>query len=115
MLIRRVIGVSMLPALMPGKLVFARTKFFRLKVGDIIIFQHNGLEKIKRIKTIDSESITVEGDNKVSSTDSRHFGSVSRNNVIGKVIKHGLQKHARCHYELVSGSSFSTEEPETSS
>ena len=73
------------PALKAGQLVLARrTK--NIKVGDIIIFKHDNLEKIKRVSSVEKASIIVLGDNKKSSTDSRSFGPIQTEDIIAKVI-----------------------------
>lgn len=76
LLIRRVVGDSMLPALKPGKLVVASAWFRRLHPGQVVIITHDGLEKIKRIEQVDmrQQRLFVAGDNPEHSTDSRHFG-----------------------------------------
>lgn len=76
----------MLPSLAPGKIVIA-TSMLRPKVGRIVVIQHDGLEKIKRVTKAHSSELFVEGDNKASSTDSRQFGWVSKTLVIGVVIR----------------------------
>lgn len=87
MLIRRVVGDSMLPTLRPGSIVIARRRFFRLRPGDVVIIRHDNTEKIKRLATVDMTQVTVLGDNPAASTDSRHFGPLPRTVVIGKVIR----------------------------
>lgn len=86
MLIRRVSGSSMEPALKAGQIVVCTSKIKKLKIGDIIIFQHQGLEKIKRVSSLSGDKILVLGDNKKESTDSRSFGSINSKQIIGKVI-----------------------------
>jgi len=84
-MIRRIVGGSMSPYLTPGKIVFGwRPK--RLKIGDVVILFHDGLEKIKRIDRIDGESLYVLGDNPEASTDSRQFGLVDRNQVLARIV-----------------------------
>jgi nickel-type superoxide dismutase maturation protease len=86
LVIRYVEGMSMAPALRPGMLVVALRQVRRLRIGDIVIVRHEGLDKIKRVTDLDAYKLFVEGDNKPYSTDSRHFGWVARNNLRGKVI-----------------------------
>ncbi len=85
-LVRRVVGFSMVPVLLPGTLVWARGVFWRLKRGNIVIVLHEGREKIKRIAEVDGQHVYVLGDNPARSTDSREFGWLPRSQVIGKVI-----------------------------
>lgn len=83
--IRRVVGESMVPGLGPGAIILLGSGR-HLEVGDVITFKHQGHEKIKRITRLSDEAVFVEGDNKASSTDSRHFGWIDRTAVVGKVI-----------------------------
>ena len=84
-MIRRIVGGSMLPHLTPGKIVFGwRPR--RLKIGDVIILAHDGLEKIKRIDRIDGDELYVLGDNLSESKDSRQFGTITRAHVLARVV-----------------------------
>jgi signal peptidase I len=85
LMLRRVKGDGMYPTLEKGQLVLIRRRPI-LKVNDIIVFVHNGAEKVKRITGIEGDFLYVVGDNPRYSTDSRHYGYVSRNAVIGTVI-----------------------------
>lgn len=74
-----------------------------LKVGDIIIFEHNGTTMVKRIAAVGGETIEVDGktyivpegslfmlgDNTENSFDSRYWDEpfVNENQVIAKVLK----------------------------
>lgn len=99
LLIRRVSGASMVPALNPDSIVIAVKRLRRLrrpsyKVGDIVIISHDGMEKIKRIVDMrisnnlneKVEEIFVTGDNAPMSTDSRHFGWLPITVVKGKLL-----------------------------
>lgn len=76
------------PTLAPNVLVVAlRSRSFRYKPGQVVVIEHNGLEKIKRISALDSvRGVFVLGDNQAASTDSRHFGWLDADNVIARVI-----------------------------
>lgn len=76
----------MLPVLPPGTLVWGLGWYKRLKPGDVVIFHHNGKEKIKRIDKLDDAWIYVVGDHEVASTDSRQFGWLPREAIKAKVI-----------------------------
>ena len=82
--IRRVTGLSMSPVLQPGTVVLA-TRPRRVSVGDIVIVEHDDLEKIKRVTAIRGRRLFLQGDNGIASTDSRHFGWVDRSTVVGVV------------------------------
>jgi len=86
--IRRVVGRSMAPRLGSGKLVLATTRLGKLKPGQVVILEHHGKEKIKRIERIDPEKrqLFVIGDNLSASSDSRHFGWVTEKAVRGRVF-----------------------------
>ena len=79
----------MLPTLKEGQdiLVFNWAYFFnKPKVGDIVVVKVNGKEMIKRIQKYDGRHIFVTGDNKNDSLDSRKFGAIKKEQIIGKVI-----------------------------
>jgi nickel-type superoxide dismutase maturation protease len=88
----RVSGTSMLPLLQPGEEVLINPKISDtqpLRVGDIVVAQHpseKNLQLIKRIGTISEEGqYFIIGDNLQESTDSRSFGSLRREQIIGRV------------------------------
>jgi len=83
--LRRVAGPSMQPALAEGQVVIGyRSK--HLAADDIVIFRHDGLDKIKRVAWLDEGQLYVVGDNPECSRDSRHFGMISLSQVVAKVI-----------------------------
>lgn len=86
LMIRRVTGGSMRPALRHGQIVVAIRRRKNLQIGDVVVFRHDNLEKIKRITRLDIDKLYVEGDNKTQSTDSRRFGWIDITSVLGKVI-----------------------------
>lgn len=72
----------MLPTLRPGQMVvFTRAR--KPQVGDIVMISHDGLEKIKRIARIEHGRVYVLGDNPAASTDSRSFGWIGEEYIIG--------------------------------
>jgi nickel-type superoxide dismutase maturation protease len=85
-LIRRVVGVSMSPKLHPGQLLLATPLFRRLHPGQVVIIDHEGKQKVKRIERIDVDKVFVIGDNLQASTDSRHFGWIQPSQIIARVI-----------------------------
>ncbi|MEM9137236.1 MAG: nickel-type superoxide dismutase maturation protease [Cyanobacteria bacterium P01_F01_bin.42] len=85
----RVTNRSMLPTLKPGDEVLYQPLTRTLLPGDIVIINHPQqphLKLIKRILSLEATNrLDLRGDNAEESTDSRHFGLVSRSQVVGKV------------------------------
>jgi nickel-type superoxide dismutase maturation protease len=82
-------GPSMMPTLREGQDVLSFNWAYlgrKPKIGEIIVLNFKGRDLIKRVVKVDGEEIFVEGDNKEFSTDSRDFGAVKMNQVMGKVI-----------------------------
>lgn len=75
----------MYPNFIEGQIIIA-TKLIKPKVGRVVIFSHDRLEKVKRIKSIKPKGLYVVGDNLTQSTDSRHFGLVKRKDVVGTLM-----------------------------
>ena len=86
LLVRRVVGHSMLPVLPPGTLVVGIRHFRRLKPGHVVVVIHDGKEKIKRIDQIKDNQVYVLGDHGDGSSDSRHFGWLKVESVKAKII-----------------------------
>jgi phage repressor protein C with HTH and peptisase S24 domain len=85
-IVRRVHGHSMVPVLPPGTLVWGRTWFWGLKPEDVVVFRRGDKEMLKRVERVDGDELFVVGDHVEASTDSRHFGTISKATVIAKVI-----------------------------
>ncbi len=81
-----VYGNSMFPALRVGQDIVSVNWFYKVKVGDIVIVKSDGKEVVKRVQNVQGQEVFVQGNNKEESTDSRHFGSVTMDQVIGKVV-----------------------------
>lgn len=83
---------SMEPTIKEGSMVLVGRYYFirKPKVGEIVIVKINGKYIIKRIDKIGRNKIFIIGDNKKESIDSRNFGWVEVNNVIGKVLSFEL-------------------------
>ncbi len=57
------------------------------KVGDIVAFKNfDGKILIKRITKKQTGNFFIEGDNKKDSLDSKNFGMISKDKILGKVI-----------------------------
>ena len=81
----------MAPRLPSGALVVARPvdRITPLRVGQVVVARRPDrpeLEIIKRIQAIDGNgAIFLVGDNPSSSTDSRQFGAVTREQIVARV------------------------------
>lgn len=76
----------MSPTLHPGQDVLSINWFVNPKMGDIVVIKKEGKEMVKRIEKVMGEKVFVVGDNQDESTDSRDFGPVNIDQVIGKVV-----------------------------
>ena len=90
----RVSGHSMAPTFNDGDwLLVWYSPRMRIHIGQLILLRrplYSGAEVeslfIKRIAAITGSFVTVHGDNKYASTDSRQWGDVTREEIIGKVL-----------------------------
>lgn len=85
LIIRRVVGASMEPTLTEGQVVLA-SGLIPLRLSTVVVLRHAGIEKIKRIDKLENGTVFVTGDNPAASTDSRHFGALPAEVVIGTVF-----------------------------
>lgn len=79
----------MFPILKGGSSVLVCKYFFyKPSIGDIIAASdpRDGKTIIKRIIKMENKRYFVQGDNKAASTDSRNFGLLDKDDIIGKVI-----------------------------
>ena len=77
----------MSPTLRAGQSVIATGRFGYVHAGDVVIIDHGGREKIKRLSQVDpNKGIYVLGDNPSESTDSHTFGWIDHEDIIAKVI-----------------------------
>jgi nickel-type superoxide dismutase maturation protease len=88
----RVTGASMVPLLNPGDEVLINPRAYRRtppQPGDIVAAQHpyrTDLRLIKRVVSVAENGYCVlEGDNAPASTDSRAFGPLPLDRIIGRV------------------------------
>lgn len=75
----------MYPTLEKGQWVLVRRRP-TIKLNDIVVFMHEGSEKVKRVCGMQGDFLYVLGDNPRYSTDSRQYGYVRRSSVIGIVV-----------------------------
>lgn len=88
----KVQGNSMEPAFKHGSRVLVSRLAYILvdpEADEIVVFKHpkESIHAIKRIKEVSGEGYFVVGDNLEHSTDSRHFGRIKKEHIIGKVIE----------------------------
>ena len=82
----RVTGDSMLPTLEPGDRLLCLPAW-RLRTGDLVAVRDprdGGRLMVKRVTGVERAAVTVAGDNAAASTDSRAFGPVPRDLVVGR-------------------------------
>lgn len=95
----KVSGRSMEPTFKEGQtlLVSSLPYFFQQpKVGDVVVIKdprdpstssgQDGRLLLKRIKKKEKDKYFVAGDNPQASTDSRTFGAIKKENILGRVI-----------------------------
>ena len=75
-------GLSMIPTLAPGERLLVRTDG-PIVIGDIVVFRRADQFEVKRITRIQTEGVFVQGDNDLVSTDSRTYGVIPHEEVIG--------------------------------
>ncbi|MEI9914356.1 MAG: S24 family peptidase [Candidatus Saccharibacteria bacterium] len=84
LVVRRVVGSSMLPTLKPGQIVIGIRP--RIIEGRLVIAVHKDKEIVKRLTKIDGNKIYIIGDNPDQSSDSRNFGWINKNQLLASVI-----------------------------
>ncbi|OGY24913.1 MAG: hypothetical protein A2Y57_01210 [Candidatus Woykebacteria bacterium RBG_13_40_7b] len=84
----KVKGNSMKPNFWGGQYLVAFSWFKSLKIGDVVVLDGPSLSKkiVKRIAKIKNNQYFVVGDNLNKSLDSRSFGWVKKEDILGKVI-----------------------------
>ena len=76
---------GMLPALRPYQHILAISRR-QYHDEDVVIIWHNGIEKIEQIRAIQGSWFEVRADNPTKTTDSRQFGLIKKQAILGKVI-----------------------------
>lgn len=84
-------GTSMAPTLLPGDrlLIVRAPRWWRVSVGAVVAVPDPrlaGRTLLKRVAGVGGSTVTVAGDNPAASTDSRHFGPLPRQSVVGPVL-----------------------------
>ena len=81
-------GPSMEPTLLAGdRIIVRRTK--KVKVGNIVVVADPtdpAISLIKRVISISGQALTIEGDNRGASRDSREFGPIAMELVQGRAV-----------------------------
>lgn len=77
----------MAPTLRADQIIIVSGRFQRLRKGMVVVVEHGERHMVKRISNIDqNKGVYVLGDNSYQSTDSRTFGWLDTNEIIGHVI-----------------------------
>ena len=77
-------GLSMIPTLAPGERLLVRLDG-PIVLGDIVVFKRATQFDVKRVLHIEAEGVFVQGDNELVSTDSRTYGLIPFDAVLGTV------------------------------
>ncbi len=84
----RVKDRSMLPKIKENDFLLVSSIHSALKEGDVVVLQHpmKDIRIVKRIEKLVGDAYFVRGDNVQESEDSRAFGTVSKRDIVGKVV-----------------------------
>ena len=101
-----VVGDSMRPTLEPGDRLVLRAGHRRLVPGDLVALpdpRRPSRIVVKRVAAVESGGMRVLGDNAGASTDSRLFGPVAPEQVLGRVVYRYHPPHRRGRLGLDPG------------
>jgi phage repressor protein C with HTH and peptisase S24 domain len=93
-----VAGLSMVPTLAPGERLLVRYDG-PIVLGDLVVFKYAGQIDVKRIERIETSGLFVLGDNDLVSTDSRNYGLIAHEDVLGTIVMRIWPKPGR----IISG------------
>jgi SOS-response transcriptional repressor LexA len=78
-------GLSMVPNLGYGDELLIRHGA-KISVGDVVVFRRSGQNDIKRVESISDDGLFVVGDNLMASLDSRTYGLIRHDQILGKAL-----------------------------
>lgn len=82
----RVEGPSMLPTLRPGDLLIVDRRAKPVP-GDVVVARHpDGIQIVKRVRSVDRHGVWLAGDNQAMSTDSRRIGPLASDGIAGVAV-----------------------------
>lgn len=90
----KVADSSMEPTFKEGDLLLVNRLAYLFRgprIGDVVVLKDHEMFLLKRVAAANGEKVYVVGDNAAQSRDSRDFGWVKKENIIGKVL-HGDKK-----------------------
>ena len=89
----------MAPTLAPGERVVVHYGG-PWSVGSVVVVDRGQHSEIKRVERIEGSHVFVVGDNPAASTDSRHYGAVTANDVLGRAMLRLPSRHSRLPQRL---------------
>ncbi len=84
----RVADSSMEPGLSPGDYIFVNGFSQKVRVNDVVVMRHpsKNIYIVKRVRRISGSKFYLLGDNAKNSEDSRKFGALERDGLVGKLV-----------------------------